>query len=809
MKMFPIWIANHPWRAARKLGTKGLRVGASLLALSSLLPGCGSDGVVATDAAANAAAATAARHAQAEMNTRIGSPGLTSSVRSLSNGNNSSPAQTNGRVVDIFPRWTIESGAENEAIYVLYSFYSDTFLKSGVLGNPGTNVVSEIWRYTPRYSLWCPIVAGGLPFSVTAVSQLNAAGLPKVATKADPVRLLVGTADGILGQISFLDKVPDSPTCIKDNFEPAPGSDSIYSVMMNPVGVGGVTQIKLVDVQPPAGTVPAKNLFADTKLVYTWGDAGCALSSDVDANGNCTTQHIQPLMYTPVRVSTGAVVLPSLPVFVPMPAGSAQDARADASSANNQVIGLDVQAQSNATFDQVNLVLAASFSGGANRVRTATWSSPVGAAPNYYVRGQVQTGGAGGYNDLSGPLRGESPAFVNLAPGAALSPSAAKVQLIYPSPASNLWGRMVNCSFSSASPCSAVTNLTGAAASSPAGPNFLPVPYQAAPVNWAAAPDPSAYLKGSLPLVGGAFSLGTPVLTWGNSLPYTGSPFPKTGSPQVSQNFLSTAADGSQDLILSNAQALLVPSFDGQRVRAYLMAATTDLSPLPGGSQISSAGQLLKGGVSLCVLTLSATNQWDYSACNRARPSADGEATDGYVFAEATTMFGDNRYMVAPHIVRFSVAPSGTVLVYAANRPGRIARINASAGNQDWQQTSNSWSTISGGRLSTCTDVLNKPAVPPKPSDPPPKPHESFWRGAFKTTLVTLLAVGLDVTSTYLTGNPELGMLAAGLADEALGLSESYGKSRAEKSTSPGDIYAQWANVYNNINISTTCALGD
>ena len=51
-------------------------------------------------------------------------------------------------------------------------------------------------------------------------------------------------------------------------------------------------------------------------------------------------------------------------------------------------------------------------------------------------------------------------------------------------------------------------------------------------------------------------------------------------------------------------------------------------------------------------------------------------------------------------------------------------------------------------------------------------------------------------------------MLAAGLADEVLGLSESYGKSRAEKSTSADDIYAQWENAYNNVNMSTTCALG-
>ena len=791
----------------RKVSIKRLCAGLLMLALSSLLPGCGGGNSSPTDAANPLSAAL---HSQAVANTKVGSPLLFSSVRTLSDGSYSSQAKSNGRVVDIFPRWTTEAGGENEAIYVLYSFLSDTFLKSGALGSPSTNVVSEIWRYTPRYSLWCPIVAGSLPFSVTAVSQLSRSGPPKVATNADPVRLLVGTADGVLGQISFVDTAPDASTCNSTTFTPAPGSDSFYSVLMNSRGVGGITQMKLVDVQPPPGSDPAKNVFADTKLVYTWGGAGCALNSEVDADGSCTTQKVQPLMYTPVRISAGTVADAALPVFVPMPAGFSQDPRADVSNVDNQVIGLDVRAQSNASDDQVDLVLAASFSGGANRVRTAAWSSPVGTAPNYYVRGQVPAFvDRQGYNDLPGPRRGESPAFVNLTADAALSPSTAKVQFIYPSPGSDIYGKMVNCSFNSPSTCHAVATLSGGGTSFPAGPNFLPVPYQAAPVNWKTGLDPSSYLNTSLPLVGGAHLVNSPApgLTWGNSLTSTITDHAMTGSPQVSPNFLNTAADGTQSLILSNARALLVPSFDGQRVRAYLMASTIDLSPLPGGGQTSSAGQLLKGGLSLCVLTF-ADSRWDYSACDSARPQADGEAADGYVLADATTMFGDNRYMVAPHIVRFSVAPSGAVLVYAANRPGRIARINASAGNMDWQSTSNSWSTISGGRLSTCTDVLNKPAMPPKPSDPPQKLKDKFWFKSMLTTVFASVSVGLEIGFTGL-GNPELGLFVSGLVDEGVGLVENYADQRDKKAIAPDGTYEQWVDVYSKVDITTACKLGD
>ena len=112
----------------------------------------------------------------------------------------------NGRVVDILPRWTQEPSGETEALYVVYSFLSENTLKNGSVGAPGTNVVTEVWRHTK--GLWCPVSAGAMPFSVTAVQQVAPSGRVKQASSKDPIRMIVGTADGAVGEIAFVDNDP-------------------------------------------------------------------------------------------------------------------------------------------------------------------------------------------------------------------------------------------------------------------------------------------------------------------------------------------------------------------------------------------------------------------------------------------------------------------------------------------------------------------------------------------------------------------------------------------------------------------------
>ena len=273
---------------------------------------------------------------------------------------------------------------------------------------------------------------------------------------------------------------------------------------------------------------------------------------------------------------------------------------------------------------------------------------------------------------------------------------------------------------------------------------------------------------------------------------------PANGAPAVSDNFYTTNADGALSMVTSASQALLVPTPDGKNVRAYLAVATTDLSPPVTSSQTtSSASQLLKGGLSLCVMTLG--QSYDFRACNTPRPDASGEALDGFVFSDATTLFRDNRYMVGPTIVRLAATPSGAVYIYAVNRMGSIASLKASAGS--W--TATSWDTT-GGRPATCTDTLNKPAAPAKPEEAPTF-AKSFWRGAIWSTVKTALFTGLEITGEATIG-PVATLVVGALSDELLGVSENVSDARKEEADKAGQIYSEWADIYDKVDMTISCS---
>ncbi len=751
------------------------------------------------------------RHQRFSKNSVADSPMLRSNVV-LKNGQQSSQAHQNGRVVDVFPVWTRDAlGEYHEAVYVLYSFLDSSVINSGSV-SPTSAVNTELWRYSSEGG-WCPIISGSLGFSTSTAQLLRPAGQVGF-DRATPIRLMVGTSDGAVGQIAFVDPNPSSGNCT--SVTQAPGMSSLYTVMHETGMRGGITNLKLVDVTPAfAPTVPV-NPLAHVKGVYVWGGSVCS-ANGIDASGNCTAWTSQAPMVGLLDAGTGQWLNGPGANMSLLVRDSVPGPRTDANSASSEAQSLDVQLLASPDYSSVTTNVVISYVQGPQQLWVSTSKSPVYTSAGVWFDPWVGNGrsfdvpiqSSGGSVNWLPRQSGQGTAFL-FTPNRYGTYAGGQVCLV------GDFGQVPSCSWATP-PFEDYFSTNGSPAFGAA------VPFEAAAVDWSAFKlDPRQFTDHSLMSANPLVFQNQPTMYWMDSaLNYPGV----TGYAvtRVSPNFYTTI-NGQSQLVLSEARALVAPSQDGKSLRAFLVAATTDVAaPTQQSTTVITEGQLLKGGISLCVVTAQ-PNQWpvDFSACSQPRAAGVGEAGDGYVYGDATIVSGNNTFMAAPSLIRFSTAPDASVVkVYSVTKAGRISVAFANTAAAQWNSVTNGWTTISFGRSATCATALNKPALPdPPPQAPPatpPTPPKHWWQKAVahaftKSFIAGTLAMAADVVGEAALG--PVGALAAGfVVDVAVGaaLDVADDKGKQEKAAAaPADadkVYAQWLAVFDQVSLSENCTV--
>ncbi|HOB67788.1 hypothetical protein [Ottowia sp.] len=717
-------------------------------------------------------------------------------------------------MVEVIPRWYVTGdGTEIEATYVVYSFAAGSLITNGNidLSDPGRPpVVTEIWRYANSSGTWCNVV-GNLPMSV-ATAKVLLPDNPAVSPVGDPTRLLVGTADGVLGVIAFTDNRPQAQDCeqylgsdqqMHDQFAPAgpvaSGGTPAYYTPINVTGkVGAISAIKMYSIMGPDNR-PAPQ-YAHMRVVFTWGGISCAIGSGYDTNSNdCTDNRPQPLTVT--RISTDGTFLDTAPAF---PSGDPRaalvpdnkvrdfDAYFSADAAGNTQYWLNAlfynQPALSATTASAPASTAATFNaaptgwtqtasfgdhGWPNAQAVAAVGGSLGLDPSLFLQSIV-----GGDSTHSTGVVASAPAFQNvqLVTYFAYTPyglNTANILTTRYAAAATRFTQLDASGFNN------LVSVTSSASSSPSGATVLP--WEVA--NSSSVARDGSYNPGTVPLYDG----------YASSVPGT---FYSTFQGDNGQTF--------SGVLFHSLSAVVVPNKAGTRLRAYVLLGAGDMSNA-GNPDISFQAKRVGGGVYLCVLTPDdLANILSGGACKHPRPVAAGEAQDGFVAADYTAMFPTASYQAAPALVRYSVSPSANVFVYVVNEAGAIVRINATEGSTDWTASDKSWVTISGGRPARCYGQLVKPAAPPQN----PAPKQSWWKKAISKIVIPMVAAGVGAIEIESGGVLAAAAMALAATDIDIGGGELFDYMFDKKDDQSQSIYQQWQNVYDGVGLNTVCTPG-
>ena len=164
----------------------------------------------------------------------------------------------------------------------------------------------------------------------------------------------------------------------------------------------------------------------------------------------------------------------------------------------------------------------------------------------------------------------------------------------------------------------------------------------------------------------------------------------------------------------------------------------------------------------------------------------------GFSYAAARDVIKGASYLSSPSMLRYTVAPSGAVVVIYVSSAGAISRINAYNPDTDWTGT-NAWESISGGRTADCGAVLVKPAKPQ------PTKSDRFWGSIAGRIVKTFAVVTAEVGGELLAG--PVGAIIAGQAtDIVIGLFADGANKKRE--TDKDDA---WTKVYDSVKLGSAC----
>jgi hypothetical protein len=184
-------------------------------------------------------------------------------------------ALNNGRVVGKNTVWLDDKTSVD---YVAFSFLSDDFLNTQVVKPDKAVATTQVWRH--YNNKWCPILAFREDNQTPLLSFSVSAAAPWITTSNGQVtyRLFVGTAQGFVGKVSFLDTDPASQTC-STSIESADNESShviFYNGRLNfptyGTPINGMKMASFVENTTNTNGVPQSPVMSDKRILYWWGN---------------------------------------------------------------------------------------------------------------------------------------------------------------------------------------------------------------------------------------------------------------------------------------------------------------------------------------------------------------------------------------------------------------------------------------------------------------------------------------------------------------------------------------------------------
>lgn len=727
-----------------------------------------------------------------------------------------SSMHANGRVVDVFDEWLVASAGtpaqvETRVTYVVYSFLTDAVLTSGQV-DPQGSVHTEVWRRSA--DTWCPIVSG-LNFSTTAtvrrtLSYDRTLGIAKLD-------FLVGTADGSLGEIAFVDNKPTSAECSSNNVVPMYGA-GFYNHVRLSYSATPLTRLKLVDVNELTGAGNNYLVYPGLKYLLAWGPQACPASFTISESGACNggvsgTNHAGLVA---LRLNDG--------ILANLASGSSGllDPNDLPYSSDFSILDVDAVISIKKGGDPINAATfqyAVSVASGANnilgtKILTSNGSENPLGRQGYFDKSRWVSFGAGAY----------TPSFSLDAYSVVLWPYLDSVALAYnfmqPYLARNDQKAYVNspgfyCDLLGASSgCVRLGEsftMVFVNPPSPFGPfpdsvfysgsytaNTLFAPLQSFLPNGEALDAQRHYIfyadtrqsmTSDTDSKDAYTSMFRPRLLTDTRTPPQAMALPDSLTshwPMVSSpasgyaTQLKTVTIGQIEFFAAkddrgDSRAYQIIRFDDT---GYVNPADTSGKQFTGGGVMFCSSKLAPMGSAVAI---------SGDKCTTPRPNAVG--AEGFNLAAALDISPNTTYLASPSKVGYTISPSGVVYINYISQSGVIATINASDPSQKWSAGNSAWGVIATGRVAGCSQTLTPLPSPPTPD----KKKTGFWK-----TLAEVVVVALVVA-----GSAELaGPFAGVIADVLINMGEKVLESAASLT---GDN--TYLTVYGGSQLATTCKI--
>lgn len=191
----------------------------------------------------------------------------------------------NGRVVSEETVWLDDNTSVS---YVAFSFMSDELLKTGSLPDNKPTATTQVWRH--YNNKWCPILAFQ-PDNQTPLlgfSVASSAAWIEQQNNQVTYRLFVGTAEGKVGKLSFVDTDPKNQFCNETiGFADSETTHAIFYTLGYTNGTP-INGIKLAEFQESKSSVNQPLEMDNKRVLYWWGNT----SDCTDAQ--CGNWHAEP-----------------------------------------------------------------------------------------------------------------------------------------------------------------------------------------------------------------------------------------------------------------------------------------------------------------------------------------------------------------------------------------------------------------------------------------------------------------------------------------------------------------------------------
>lgn len=770
----------------------------------------------------------------------------------------------NGRVISANSVW-LDNGSSVD--YVAFSFMSDELLKTGSLPDNKPTATTQVWRH--YNNKWCPVLAFQEDNSAPLLGFSVASSAPWIEQANNQVtyRLFVGTAEGKVGKVSFLDTDPISDSC-HQSIGFADG-ETTHAVFYN-VGIETGTPIngmKLADFQEEfSGVQPSSLQMTSKRVLYWWGntsnctDDKCAnwqaerAKAMLLVNGTLSpsynTEFYERILTTPwyfyLDQAASYTTFGQLGNRVNNTKIGDVDLRLKYNN-NLQKVSMDWAIvyqtlptdQQGQTFSQVPNITTRSYefqlNGSEDYDSTAWGISGLNNSGNYSYHAGPK-GGGGSYSpsaqvkifDL------QTKSYVAVYNQGDLNASGICPLIGTSDQCTDMGWQTVNNAHENAGISNVVTTRLEVA-SVYKGFGFETIGLTASNINQP-RPDPSNPIN---PFPFNSATSGIAIMGLGkiNDLSdklylqgYNADQF-VTNIPY--QNGLKDALTGK--LNLAQMRAFMVPEagVDPMKsARLFLIFSIADnilYNPIvnaSGKTNVNGGLMMCTGNVDIDFFIRSRQNIPDFVmssgellASLNCDPEWGAGLTTGHKFASAQDIVLNGTYKTSVDGMSLSISADNKIILSYVSSAGALLNLDITDGNTAWTgQTS--WTMISEGRAAECHNVMDKPAPPP-PSPPPSQPWwkraltkvipltgpiltGESWKAAIESTLVDYAEIGSDLACEDLGPVAAVcGNVAGKGADLLIDAVDS--KARTEASSS-GD--SSYKNVYDKTVELTKCTGG-